>query len=553
MTPSSTASVRRHLAVLLCVCALAPAVLVSQAHAASKHAAMAMDANTGKILHNRSGDAPRYPASLTKMMTLYMVFDLIERNRLSYSSKITISAQAASQPPSKLGLKVGDKISVSNAAKALVTKSANDVAVAVAEHIAGSEANFARLMTKTARDLGMKNTTFKNASGLPNSAQKTTARDMLTLALALQDNHAKHYRLFKTKRFSYRGKTYRNHNSLLGRVAGVDGIKTGYIRASGFNLVTSARKDGKHVVAAVFGGKSSRARNASMRSLIASSLKRASTRKTRRPRPMLIAQPKRIAPPRRMAGLRASPPSAAPMPTRAPVVNTAAQVGRPITSSRTRSQADVRLNRNSTAHRRFQPKIQIAQVKRVSVMSTRQNLGATRTRPEQTNPRPIEVTRAGLPPIASSNDVARGRQQFRPTTQARTAPGRPPSTLQDQLANLLAKSGVAEKLEPGRRVAAYNPAARTRPMTATNARAKGHYLVQIGAYKTRAEAEARLADLAAREGQLLRGFSRLATPVATGQRQLYRARFAGFTAAMATKTCTELRRRAIDCFVATSN
>ncbi|MEO1544186.1 MAG: SPOR domain-containing protein [Pseudomonadota bacterium] len=524
---------------------------IPSAHAATKYAAMTMDANTGKILHSRHGDKQRYPASLTKMMTLYMVFDLIEKKRLSYGSKIRISAQAASQPPSKLGLKVGSTIKVSDAAKALVTKSANDIAVAIAEHIAGSEANFARLMTKKARDLGMSSTTFKNASGLPNSQQKTTARDMLTLALALQDNHPGHYKIFKTRRFSYGGKTYKNHNALLGRVQGVDGIKTGYIRAAGFNLVTSVRKNGKHVVAAVFGGKSSRARNATMRSLISSGLKRASTRKTRRARPQLIARPKRVSPQKRTAlrTTRPSPRRSAPAPSRAPIINTVANIGRP--------SADQTNQQKRSSRPRSKPTIQIAQVKRVSVLSTRANLGAQNRTLSSPSPQPISVTRAGLPPITPQPL----QRKATPSISNNGAPGRQPSTLQDQLANLLANSGVAQNQLPKQR---FNTAQRGqgqtfapryRPATASANRSNknGRYHVQIGAYNSQSEAVARLTQIAAREEQLLSGYSRLAVPVQSGQRRLYRARFAGFSAATASKTCTELRRRSVDCFVASNN
>jgi D-alanyl-D-alanine carboxypeptidase len=295
----------------LAVAALAAGMLACPASAAPRTAAMAIDANTGAVLHNQAGDAKRYPASLTKMMTLYMTFELLELGRMSYATKIKMTKAAAAATPSKLGLKAGTEIRVIDAIKALVTKSANDVAIALAQHIGGTEANFARLMTSKARQIGMKSTVFRNASGLPNDEQMTTARDMLTLALRLQDEFPKHYKLFATRSFTYEGKTYRNHNRLLGRYRGTDGIKTGYTRASGFNLVTSVRRDGKHVVAAVFGGKSSRVRNARMIAVLNKAFKKASTRKTRKParfvrppRPVAAAKPPpvpRPAPPVTMA------------------------------------------------------------------------------------------------------------------------------------------------------------------------------------------------------------------------------------------------------------
>ena len=275
--------------ILLAATAIAPA---AAAKINGKPASMVIDANTGRVLHASNADAPRYPASLTKMMTLYMVFDAIERKKLSYSSRIRISPYAASKPPSKLGIKAGQTISVRNAVSALVTKSANDVAAAVAEHLGGSERNFGAMMTRKARQIGMPSTRFRNASGLPDRLQRTTARDMITLGLALQDHFPNHYRNFRLRAFKYRGRTYRNHNSLMRRFYGTDGIKTGYTRASGFNLVSSVKRGRKHVVAAVFGGRTARSRNATMRILLTRALKRASTVKSRNKRQLIAARPK---------------------------------------------------------------------------------------------------------------------------------------------------------------------------------------------------------------------------------------------------------------------
>ena len=263
------------------------AVTAAPADAAAvngKRAAFVVDANTGAVLHAKHARELRYPASLTKMMTLYLLFEHIEDKRLSYNTRIRASRRAVGQPPSKIGLKVGDQITVRQAVKALVTKSANDVATAVAEHLGGSEAKFARMMTRKARELGMRQTVFRNASGLPNRAQVTTARDMAQLALRLRDHFPQHFRHFRTRSFKYGKRVYRNHNVLLGRYRGVDGIKTGYTRASGFNLVTSLKKDGRHVVAVVMGGRTGRKRNAKMRRLLTSYFPQASTSRTRKRR-----------------------------------------------------------------------------------------------------------------------------------------------------------------------------------------------------------------------------------------------------------------------------
>ena len=251
---------------------------------------MILDANTGAILHNDDGDEPRHPASLTKMMTLYLTFETLESGRLSMTDLVKVSQEAASAAPSNLDLEPGEEISVANAIRALITKSANDVAVALAEKIGGSQGNFARLMNARARDLGMSKTHFKNASGLPDPDQVTTARDMITLGLRLQDDFPSYYPLFATRAFSYQGSTYRNHNTLMNHFAGIDGIKTGYTRASGFNLVSSVRRNGRHVVGAVFGGNSAGSRNGEMRSLLTRALTRASNVKTRKPAPALIAK-----------------------------------------------------------------------------------------------------------------------------------------------------------------------------------------------------------------------------------------------------------------------
>ncbi len=250
---------------------------------AAKHAALVVDANSGRVVSEQSADEPRYPASLTKMMTLYIVFDLIEQKRLSYDTKIVFSDAATRVQPTKLGVQAGDSISVLEAVKGLITKSANDASIALAEHIAGSEPQFAALMTQTARRIGMSKSTFKNAHGLPNPEQVTTARDMITLGLRLQDDFPKHYPLFSTTSFNFRGDSHKNHNTMLLTYEGTDGIKTGYIGASGFNLVANVRRGDKHVIGVVFGGASAAARNQNMRTLLNIALVRGATTKTRQP------------------------------------------------------------------------------------------------------------------------------------------------------------------------------------------------------------------------------------------------------------------------------
>ncbi|MCB2112938.1 MAG: D-alanyl-D-alanine carboxypeptidase [Parvularculaceae bacterium] len=233
-----------------------------------KYAALVIHADSGDVLFERYADARRYPASLTKMMTLYMLFEEIEAGRLNLNSELSVSAHAAGQPPSKLGLTAGSKIDVETAIKALVVKSANDVAAVVAEGISGSEWQFAQKMTTRARQLGMRSTTFKNASGLPNSRQTTTARDLAVLGQRLMQDFPQYFVYFNTTEFAWNGRTYLTHNALVKTYEGANGIKTGYTRRSGFNLVTSADRNGSRLIGVVLGGRSVRTRDAHMKEIL---------------------------------------------------------------------------------------------------------------------------------------------------------------------------------------------------------------------------------------------------------------------------------------------
>ncbi len=242
-------------------------------------ASIVLDMNAGTILHSQSADTPRYPASLTKVMTLYVLFGYLKAGKIKLNTDLVVTQHAASQAPTKLGLKPGSTIKTSDAIKALVTHSANDAAAVIAENIAGTEENFGRLMTQTARNMGMKNSTFRNASGLPNPDQVTTARDMAILAVRVIRDYPEYYGVFETRSFSFRGRNYRNHNKLLYGYKGTDGIKTGYTRASGFNLTASVKRDDKHLVAVVLGGKTGAQRDAFMRALLDKNLPKASAPK----------------------------------------------------------------------------------------------------------------------------------------------------------------------------------------------------------------------------------------------------------------------------------
>ena len=231
------------------------------------------DAASGKILKSSNSHAKTYPASLTKMMTAYLVFEALESGKLRLNQKLIVSRHASRQMSGKLWLKKGQTITVKEALYATIVKSANDTAVVLAEALGGSESNFAYLMTRKARQLGMYRTFFRNASGVPNVRQITTARDMLTLGRSLYHRFPQHYFIFGTKTFTYKKHKYKNTNKLLGKLKGIDGIKTGYIRLSGYNLVASAIRKGKRIIAVVMGGKTSRWRNQEMSRLINSTFK----------------------------------------------------------------------------------------------------------------------------------------------------------------------------------------------------------------------------------------------------------------------------------------
>jgi D-alanyl-D-alanine carboxypeptidase len=253
---------------------------VQAAYTRPPYAAIVVDDNSGEVLHAAMADDPRHPASLTKIMTLYLLFEQLEAGTLKLDTPLPVSTQAAIQRPTKLGLKVNQTITAEDAIKGLVTRSANDAAVVVGEAIGGTEADFARLMTRKARALGMMHTVYVNASGLPADEQITTARDQAILGRAIQHRFPNYYTYFATPSFRYKGVDIRNHNNLLGQVKGVDGIKTGYTDASGYNLVSSVRRDERHIVAVVLGGSSNATRDARMRQLIEEYVPQAAVQRT---------------------------------------------------------------------------------------------------------------------------------------------------------------------------------------------------------------------------------------------------------------------------------
>lgn len=233
-----------------------------------KYAAIMINPETHEVLYSRRADVPRYPASITKVMTLYLAFEALESDKLELTDRVVISRHAASQPPSRLGLGVGSSLTVEQAIRVIAVKSANDIAAALAEKIAGSETAFAAQMTGKARSLGMMNTYFANASGLPNARHLTTARDIAVLSMAMLRDYPQYYRYFGQQQYVYGKQVLKNHNKLLGKMPGVDGIKTGYTNAAGFTLAASAMRDGKRLIAVVLGGPSTMARDQNVAALL---------------------------------------------------------------------------------------------------------------------------------------------------------------------------------------------------------------------------------------------------------------------------------------------
>jgi D-alanyl-D-alanine carboxypeptidase len=485
---------------------LSAALCLGAPHAvgSDKHAALLMDANSGQILYQNAADQPRHPASLAKLMTLYLVFERLEQGRLDDRTKLKISTHASAAAPSKLDLEPGEEISVSDAVKALITKSANDVAVALAEHIAGSEERFARLMTDKAQQIGMTATTFRNASGLPDPEQVTTARDMATLALRLMDDFPKRYALFATRTFTYKSETFRNHNSLLFHYQGTDGLKTGYTRASGFNLVASVRRGRKHVLGVVFGGSTAAARNTTMRALLNIGLLKGASEQTRR-RSVVAAAPSaspKARPAEALALRRPAPQAEAPPPTLA-----AAPA----------------------------PRFEMAQVRPVLLSRTDREQAAQGARRDE--PATIEAL---LERSAREAPAVAGERLPAPTAEhARGAPAptllAPPRLVRGSPASTLDEQALGLRRET--------------PSGAATPAAAGGMAIQVGAFPSADEAERRLAWVRQRANAVVARHEAVTQPVKQGDKLFYRARFAGFDGAAAASACRELRALKVECLI----
>lgn len=485
----------------------------------TRYAAIVVDAGNNAVLRQVHADSLRHPASLTKVMTLYLLFERLESGHLKLSTPLPVSVEAAAQAPTKLGLKPGQTISVEDAIKALITKSANDVAVVVAEAIAGSEREFARLMTLKARALGMTRTVYRNASGLPDDEQVTTARDQARLGMLIQERFPRYYHYFSLTRFTFRGATMRNHNRLLGQVAGVDGIKTGYTQASGFNLLTSVRRSGRHIVAVVLGGKTAAQRDAHMRGLIEQHIVEASIR-----RPEI-----KIKIARAPAAAAASANSDA---EPQPQLPTEAQTAAPQPQSAARD-----------TPRTF-PRIVIVPVLAPPADSPAPAASgpAVQTAPESAPVAPVAPV-ASLRPAALPFSVS-------PLTAFAPAPEAVPPALEPVVPQMPAASQSNEPaaappqqaVAGGIEAVAANTDARTR-----HSEQHGGWAIQVGAFEREEEARQRLLLARQKFAGLLGAASPQTEKTTKGQKTYYRARFTGFDRAGAEAACKALRRAELVC------
>jgi len=502
---------------------------------APPYAAMVVDAKTGRTLHAVNEDAPRIPASITKVMTLYLLFEQLERGRFTMNSELTVSAKASHQAPSKIGFAPGETIEVRDAILALVTKSANDVAMAVAENVGGSEDEFARMMTARARSIGMRNTAFYNPHGLPHSPPNvTTARDLTILARAIQERFPKYYPMFSTRVFNYAGGAYRNHNKLLGRIEGVDGIKTGYTNLSGFNLMTSAKSEGRHIVSVVLGGRSGASRDKIMADLVVATLPKAST--TGRASTMVAeAEDAEDVAPRKEEARRA-PVALAPQP---------AAEAAPLPAPR--------------------PRVQQAEA--ALPAAARAYTGTTTT--PIAPPRPLSVAASSGQPL----NLAGMRTVTATTTPSamRWAIGAPAADgkVMRPPANVDVTSSIAKVAEPEQKPAAVVADRKTETGTtsvakiaenkraedkASDARsaavmASGKWIIQLGATDDEAKAKDILARARAKAAGPLADAAGFTEKVEKGGSTLFRARFAGFEDPKdAQNACAKLKRDGFSCF-----
>lgn len=494
------------------------------------YSAIVVDANSGKVLHAAEADGIRHPASLTKIMTLYLLFERMETGKIKTDTQLKVSAHAASQSPTKLGLKAGDTIKVEDAILGLVTKSANDAAVTIAEALADDEEEFAKLMTRKARALGMSQTVYRNASGLPDRDQVTSARDQALLGRAIQDRFPREYRYFSTRSFTFRGSTMGNHNRLLGSVMGVDGIKTGFVNASGFNLVASMKRNNRHLVAVVLGGSSGGARDARMRSLLEKYISEASASRTA----PTIAE--------RDVGNDVAPVSVASASASSNASSNESNEAmpapaKPIHSSRT----ELRAAAAQTA-RKIAAGHTVDPIKPNAVRTIKVKLNGAQT--ASLTPPLAHLPVAGIrEETAAAQRLTKTPQTAAIKTTEDSEPVQTAAAAQPQ-PKIAAPIQVASA-EPSVAIAAAAPA-ETAPAPAARKTHSG-WMIQVGAFEAEREAKDRLSSAQNKAKHLLSNADPFTETVVKDNRTFYRARFAGFEKAEAEAACKYLKRNDFAC------
>jgi len=543
-----------------------------------------VDGNSGATLSASSPDASRHPASLTKIMTLYLLFERLDSGKMKLDSEMEVSEHASEQAPTKLGLRPGQTIRVEDAIKGLVTRSANDAAVVIAEAIGGDENDFAKLMTRKARSLGMTRTVYRNASGLPDDEQVTTARDQSTLGRAIQDRFPRYYRYFSTTAFNYHGHSIRNHNRLLGSVEGVDGIKTGYTRASGFNLVTSMRRGNRHLVGVVLGGRSGGSRDAIMRNLLAENLEKAATKRivaaiTERKASDAnadVAEAEAESRPTQMVQAQGAGQgavqvaSASTEPAAAPPVRSAAPVTRSILAAATAAvppQANAEPAPLTNGVIQTQPIAAIpgssepmkpVKVKTVQVKAGQMKLAsAGPAQPATPITSAIPQVRAEVPETSSAV-VAKAETNKAETNKPEVARTEMPSQPANHgtgngLLGVLPASSVPSS-SASQAMAYADPAPRAPPQAVQQngaikpVAAHTGWIIQVGALESESEARQRIDAARSQARGLLAKADPFTEPVlAKGDRKLFRARFAGLDRDQAEAVCRALKRSDISC------
>lgn len=534
-----------------------------------------VDANSGATLQATNADALRHPASLTKIMTLYMLFEQLESGKLRLDSQLEVSRHASVQAPTKLGLRPGQTIRVEDAIKGIVTRSANDAAVVVAEAIGGSEENFCKQMTRKARALGMSKTTYVNASGLPDDDQITTARDQALLGRAIQDRFPTYYRYFSTSVFNWRGNPIRNHNHLIGKVDGVDGIKTGYVRASGFNLVTNIRRGNRHLVGVVLGGRTSGTRDATMRKLLAEHLDEGATRRTvaaiteRTPVRMANDDEPAAKAPARPAPAPIEVASAAPEPIPTPMPRAPEPAAKPEPAPLTSGVISSPLAAVPGSSEPMKPvRVKTVQVRMAQAKTIAKNT-IKAAMPTPANAAPVRVADATpeaapaasaatpsanpafpapLPIVITRNTPGLGEATVGTpmpspsSTMAYADPNRgpPPMTLGAQARAM--ETGAAPQA-----VASAAPSQDIAPSTGTKPAAHSGWIIQVGALESESEARRRLNTARENAGRYLGRADPFTEVFSKGRKTFYRARFAGLDQNSAEAACKVLKRSDISC------